>query len=351
MAAEGAYPFSTMRLPLGTQRSSPSRTGQSARAPGTWASYLSEQVTPFWRDHGWLDRALVWGWDEPGPVLGHRYASPQACAAHAAGVAYLTTGAPEQRIPARRVAIPWGRGTRSFTVPAHGTGNEFLWDDRGCDDVDIWAVLSRRFYGSFATPVEHRAHIDVSRERRAAIRTAQTRGASIWSLTYESVAGRGSAGYAATEPATDARVLGLWNALEGMDGTLYADGMASYGRLDPYRKLTQHGQHALVYPALTSTGEPVPSLRLENIRDGIEDADLARMVVARKGRAAFLAILRRQRIFSIRGQRVLLGCTSGCELVTATKYAWPRYRHDRGAGAALERVHTALLEALAPAPA
>jgi hypothetical protein len=266
-------------------------------------------------------------------------------------VAYLTTGAPAQRIRARRVSIPWGQGTRSFTIPAHGTGNEFLWDDRGCDDVDIWAVLSRRVYGSFATPVEHRAHIDTSRELRAAIRLARARGASIWSFTYESAAGRGSPGYAATEPATDARVFGLWNALEGLDGTLYADGMASYGTRDPYQSLLQHGQHVLVYPALASTDEPVPSLRLENVRDGIEDADLARLVVARSGRAALFAILARQHIFSIRGQHVLLGCTSGCKLVTTTKYAWPRYRHDPGTGAALERVHTALLEALAPAPA
>jgi len=293
----------------------------------------------------------VWGWDEPGPVYSRRYAAPQACAAHAAGVAYLTTGAPGQRIPARRVTIPWGKGTRGFTIPAHGTGNGFMWDDQGCDDVDIWAVLSRRFYGSFATPVEQRAHVDVQRELRPAIRTARARGASIWSFTYESMAGHGSPGYAATEPATDARVFGLWNALEGIDGTLYADGMVSYGGLDPYKALTQHGQHVLLYPALTSTDDPVSSLRLENLRDGIEDADLARLVVAQRGRAALLAILARERIFSIRGNRVLLGCTSGCDLVTTTKYAWPRYRHGAGTRAALERVHTALLKALAPLPA
>jgi len=146
-------------------------------------------------------------------------------------------------------------------------------------------------------------------------------------------------------------VFGLWNALEGMDGTLYADGMVSYGGLDPYKRLTQHGQHVMIYPALASTDEPVSSLRLENLRDGIEDADLARLVVARRGRPALLAILARQRIFSIRGNRVLLGCTSGCDLVTKTKYAWPRYRHGAGTNAALERVHSALLKALAPVPA
>ena len=75
------------------------------------------------------------------------------------------------------------------------------------------------------------------------------------------------------------------------------------------------------------------------------------MVVAQHGREALLAILARERIFSIRGGRLLLGCTSGCDLRTATKYAWPRYRHDAGTARALDRVHTALLAALAPPPA
>jgi hypothetical protein len=352
MAAEGAFPFNTMRLPIGTQHTPVSRTGQSPRRPETWATYLSSQVLPFWQAHGWSNRALVWGWDEPGPAYGRRYVAPQACAAHAAGVPYLTTAAPERRIAARRVTIPWGAGTRTYTVKAHGVDNEFLWDGQGCDDVDIWAVLSRRFYGSFATPVEQKGHIDAQHELSAAIRTARERGASIWSFTYEPVNhDLGSPGYAATEPVTDGRVLGLWNALEGADGTLYADGMTGYGDgVDPYTRLAQHGQHVLLYPALARDDEPVSSLRLESIRDGIEDADLARLVIARRGRARFLAILARERIFSIRGGRVLLACRSGCDLVGSTKYAWPRYRKDAGTAAALEGVHDALLEALAQRP-
>jgi Domain of unknown function (DUF4091) len=349
MAAEGAFPFTTMRLPIGTQHTPLSRTGQSPRRPQTWAAYLTGQVLPFWQAHGWLNRALVWGWDEPGPRYDRRYVALQACAAHAAGVRYLTTAAPERTIAARRVSIPWGQGTRAFTVKAHGDDNEFLWDGRGCDDVDIWAVLSRRFYGSFATPVEQKSHIDVEHELHGALDTARARGASIWSFTYEATThDLGSPGYAATEPATDGRVFGLWNALEGTDGTLYADGMTSYDDgVDPYRSLAQHGQHVLLYPALASGDEPVSSLRLESIRDGIEDADLARMLIARKGRAAYLAILQRETIFSIRHGRLLLACQSGCDLASSTKYAWPRYRHDAGTGAALERVHEALLAALA----
>jgi hypothetical protein len=353
MAAEGAFPFSTMRLPIGTQHTPVSRTGQSPRTPETWAAYLTSQVLPYWQAHGWLDRALVWGWDEPGPVYDRRYVAPQACAAHAAGVPYLTTAAPERTIPARTVTIPWGAGTRTYTVRAHGDDNEFLWDDQGCDDVDIWAVLSRRFYGSFATPVEEKGQIDAQHELAGAISTARARGAAIWSFTYEALRhDLGSPGYAATEPVTDARVFGLWNALEGTDGTLYADGMTGYDDgVDPYRSLALHGQHVLLYPALKSGDEPVSSLRLESIRDGIEDADLARLVIARRGRPAFLAILAHEKIFSLRGGRLLLACRSGCDLTGPTKYAWPRYRRDPGTGAALERVHEALLEALAAPPA
>ena len=250
MAAAGAHPFSTMRLPLGTQRSAASRTGQSARSPETWAAYLSEQVLPFWSARGWLDRALVWGWDEPGPAFGRRYVD-------AARPAPRTRPACRTSRPALRAAHPGaprddpvGQGTRSFTIPAHGVDNGFLWDDQGCDDVDIWAVLSRRFYGSFATPVESAARRSTSqRELRPAIRDgARARGASIWSFTYE--AGLGSPGYAATEPATNARVFGLWNALEGIDGTLYADGLTSYAGLDPYQRS----------PSRASTCSSIPPL-------------------------------------------------------------------------------------------
>jgi hypothetical protein len=124
----------------------------------------------------------------------------------------------------------------------------------------------------------------------------------------------------------------------------YEDGV------DPYRELARNGQHVLIYPALAAADEPVSSLRLESIRDGIEDANLARMVIARRGRLALLAILQRERIFSLRKGRLLLACQSGCDLVGPTKYAWPRYRRDTGTAAALERVHLALLEALAPTP-
>jgi len=102
----------------------------------------------------------------------------------------------------------------------------------------------------------------------------------------------------------------------------------------------------LVYPASSSYAEPVSSLRLEAIRDGVEDADLARLLVKRKGRGALARILQKERILSIRKGRVQLACTSGCDLVGGTKFAFPRYRQDAGTADALVRVHRALLRAL-----
>ena len=159
MAAEGAFPFTTMRLPIGTQHTPVSRTGQSPRQPGDLGGVPDRRTCcPFWQAHGWLEpRARV--------GLGRARARLRPPVRRAAGLRGARGGRPvpdDRRAradasPRAASTIPWGAGTRSYTVQAHGDDNEFLWDDQGCDDVDIWAVLSRRFYGSFATPVEQKA--------------------------------------------------------------------------------------------------------------------------------------------------------------------------------------------------
>ena len=329
-----------------------SRTGQSARAPGELDGVSRRSGAALLAEHGWLDRALVWGWDEPGSGLrppvrasaGLRRARGGRGVSHDRRSGAAHPGAPRDD--------PVGQGTRSFTIAAHGADNGFLWDDQGCDDVDIWAVLSRRFYGSFATPVEQArtstrsASCSPRSARRA--RGARRSGASPTS--------RGRARFARATPPrsrpTDARVFGLWNALEGMDGTLYADGMVSYGGLDPYQRLTQHGQHVLVYPALASSrgAGPVaparePARRHRGRRSGAHAS--WRGAVARAARDPRA----RAHLLDPRGP-LLLGCTLGLR-------SRRRRRSTRGPAtamaparaAALERVHTALLEALAPAPA
>ena len=169
MAAEGAYPFSAMRLPLGTQRAARLAHGPVPSLPRGLDRLPDRRVLPFWREHGWLDRALVWGWDEPGPVYGRRLSRRRPAPRMRRAWPISRPARRRGAFPARRVTIPWGQGTRSFTIRAHGEANGFLWDDQGCDDVDIWAVLSRRFYGSFATPVE---------QARTSTRSASCRAAS-----------------------------------------------------------------------------------------------------------------------------------------------------------------------------
>ncbi len=330
MAAEGTNPYSTMRVPLDTQHVGASeRTGIRATDPSSWAGFLRHVVVPFWQAHGWLDRAVVWGWDEPGSAAARRYVGPQACAVHraGAGLRYLVTASPL----------------------SEGVGEDrLLFDGRGCDDVDIWAVLSRRWYGTWSTGLEVRAHADVEHRLERLVARARARGARIWSYTYES--GLRSPGYSATEPPTDARLFLIWNALAGASGTLYADGMTSYGRDDPYSRLTDRGQHVLIYPARRPDDDPVPSLRLEALRDGIEDANLARAFIARHGRRALARLVGRRGLLSIRNGRVLLACTNGCDLRGPTRFAWPRYRTGGGTVQALSHLHRDLLAGLASPP-
>jgi len=349
----GQFPFGTMRLPVDTQRANDPLTGLSPRKPEGWVPYLRRHVVPFWESEGWLSRSVVWGWDEPGEVHDREVIGRQACAVHETNDAtrYMVTASPKRNVAPRVVRVAWGKSHRSYTLRGTGGGNPQLWDGRGCDDVDVWVVLARRFYGTFATPLEQRAGIDASRELQPAITKAKERGASIWSYTYSASLSAGSPGYAAGEPETNPQVFMLWTAMEGMDGTLYGDGMMTYGKRDPFSSLAKRGQSVLVYPASQPASEPVSSLRLEAIRDGVEDANLVRMVAEKKGWKRVRALMAKERVFAMKGGKVQLSCTMGCDLGGRTKFSWPKYRTDRGTALALDRLHRALLAELATAPA
>jgi hypothetical protein len=79
---------------------------------------------------------------------------------------------------------------------------------QGGDDVDIWTVLSRRYYGQYDAP----------REKLAAIRAVRRAGKTVWSTTYDGISG--SPRYTLTEPLSNPRMFLLWNALEDIPGTL-----------------------------------------------------------------------------------------------------------------------------------
>jgi Domain of unknown function (DUF4091) len=295
--------FSALRIPISSNRTAEHNyiAQLSPFRPETWCDYL-RNVHAFWSQHEVLGSgslAYVFGYDEPGPA-GHRLVARQAKAVHACfpgGLALMT-----------------GNPTRA---------NAFLWDGKGGDDLDVWTVLSRRYYGTWTGPVDRRAGKSRSRAYLATIDKVRARGGMVWSYTYTGTAGTPS--FAATEPLSDPRMLFLWTALEGIHGVLYAQGMTGYRGANPLESVGT-GESVLVYPGPSG---PMPSARLEQIRDGIEDWAILDLVRKRHGAAEVRAILGKAGLFSTSRARVRLACNLGCELKSSTKFAWPLW--SRGA--------------------
>jgi len=309
--------FSAMRIPVSSQRASSGNViaGLSPAEPQTWCPYL-QAVHSFWQQHGWLNGRLPYLYtaDEPGPA-GMKLVAQQAKVGHSCfpGSKMLVTGNPT-------------------------AANRFVWDDKHGDDVDIWTVLSRRYYGEFTSPG---AKINRARQNLALIDAARKAGKTIWSYTYSAVAG--SPGYAAIEPLADPRMLLLWNTFEGLTGTLYTDGVTTYTTANPLQAVASGGISVLLYPGPNG---PIPSARLEQIRDGIEDWAIFNAVRAKHGAAAVRSILTGAGLFSGSAKGAKLACTLGCELKSPTKYSWPAWSHDATTPERIERAHLAALTLL-----
>jgi hypothetical protein len=308
MVKENQSGFATMRIPISNQRASAHNriAGISPFEPDTWCDYL-RSVRDFWQQHGWLDGRIpyLYTLDEPG-AEGMKFVAQQATAGHKCfpGARMLVTGNPSEN-------------------------NRFLWDGKGRDDVDIWSVLSRRWYGQFNDPSDK---LDL-------ITRARTAGKMIWSTTYTGVPG--TPGYTATEPLSDPRMFLLWNALEGIKGTLYAQGMTSYFKGNPLDSVASNGEYVLIYPGQSG---PIASARLEQIRDGIEDWDVFDVVRRKRGLSAVRTILANAGLFSATADGVKLACTLGCDLYGNTKYSWPQWSHDAATAAKIERARLAALK-------
>ncbi len=307
MVRQNEQPFATMRIPISNQRASARNriAGISPFEPDTWCGYLGS-VRGFWEQHGWLDGRVpyLYTLDEPGPE-GMKLVARQAEVGHRCfpGSKMLVTGNP--------------------------TGaNRFLWDDRHGDDVDIWAVLSRRYYGQSLHP----------RDKLASISKARSAGKEVWSTTYTGI--RGTPGYSAAERLSNPRMFLLWNALEGIRGTLYAQGMTSYGSGNPLEGLADNGEHVLIYPGPRG---PIPSARLEQIRDGIEDWSILDAVRRKDGSSAVRSVLAGAGLFSATPRRVTLACRKGCALPGPTEYSWPQWSHDAATARKIERARVRAL--------
>jgi hypothetical protein len=303
MVKQNPSSFASLRIPISNQRASARNriAGISPYELGPWCDYL-RAVRSFWDEHGWLAGRLsyLYSLDEPGPA-GMRIMAQQSATLHRCwpGSRQLVTGNP--------------------TI-----ANRFLWDNKGGDGVDIWAVLSRRYYGRYNDP----------RANFGPIAQARKAGKMIWSSTYTGV--DGSPGYSAAEPLSDPRMFLLWNALEGIQGTLYAQGLTSYTKGNPLDAVATNGESVLVYPGADG---PVASARLEQIRDGIEDWDLLDLVRRKRGLAGVRMILGDAGLFSVTRDRVELACNVGCELHGPARYSWPQWSHDAATAQKIEAAH------------
>jgi len=308
-----------MRVPISSNRTAPANriAGLDPSAPEHWCDYL-RSVRGFWEQRGWLSRSTpyLYASDEP-DLAGQRVVAKQSKALHECwpGARTMMTGNPD----------PSG-------------SNAFLFDGKGGDDLDIWTVLTRRFYGRFTSPSGQR-----NRQREVAASIKRVRKtASVWSYTYSGVPG--TPGLGATEPLSNPRVLLLWNALEGLDGLLYGQGTTSYrGGGNPLDALPHGGEFVLVYPGRTG---PVPGARLEQLRDGIEDWALFNALAERSGRARVRTVLGRAGIFSTDRRGTTLACHLGCTLKSSTKFSWPRWSHDATTARRIEQAKLAALRLL-----
>jgi hypothetical protein len=308
--------FSALRIPISSNRTAEHNyiARLSPFQPETWCDYL-RRVHAFWSQNGALGSALpyVFGYDEPGPS-GQRLVARQAKAVHGCfpGGKQLMTGNPSAR-------------------------NAFLWDGKGGDDLDIWTVLSRRYYGTWSSPALTRAGGTRGRDYQRALDKVRARGKMVWTYTYTGTPG--TPGLAATEPLSNPRMLFLWTALEGVQGLLYAQGATSYTKESPFASIGT-GEKMLLYPGPSG---PLPSARLEQIRDGIEDWAVYDLVRRKHGAGAVRGVLGAAGLFSASRAGVRLACNLGCELGSTTKYAWPRW--SRGATTP-RRIEAAKLAAL-----
>jgi hypothetical protein len=306
--------FAAMAIPISNNRTSPSNyiAGLSPNHPETWCSYL-KSVHAFWQQHGWTSSLpYAYGMDEPG-LAGMRVVAKQASAVHSCfpGGKAIVTGNPSQN-------------------------NSFLWDG-GNDDVDAWVVLANRYYGQYTNPKQSRAGISYARNKQKVIDAVRARGKMIWTYTYPNTR---TPGFTATEPLSNSRMLFLWSALENIRGVLYGEGTTNY-KGNPFESVAQNGAFVLLYPGKES---PVPSARLEQIRDGIEDWDILQIARQKRGAGAIQTILGAG-LFSADAAGVKLGCTIGCPVKTATPFSWPTYSQDGSTPGKIEQAKAQALKA------
>jgi hypothetical protein len=218
--------------------------------------------------------------------------------------------------------------------------NRFLWNG-GKDDVDDWVVLASRYYGQYTNPLQSRRGASHATQNLRLINAARRRGKQIWAYTYDA-ASHSTPGFTAAEPLSDPRTFVDWTALEGITGLLYGQGTTTYPtKGNPLVSNDKEaGSYALVYPG---RNEPIPSARLEVLREGIEDWEILNIVRHKYGDASVRHLL--SGLFSTTSAGAKLGCTIGCPLKTRTPYSWPTWSHTAATPQKVAQMRVAALRA------
>jgi hypothetical protein len=304
--------FASMWIPVSNNRWSPSTYvgGLSPFKPQSWCAYL-RSVRGFWQKNGWLGSyPYLWGMDEPG-LTRYRVVEKQAREAHScfSDSHVIVTGRPTAE-------------------------NRFLWNG-GPDDVDDWVVLASRYYGQYTNPAQSRRGVSHATQNLKLIDAVRRRHKQVWAYTYDA-ASHSTPGFTASEPLADPRMFVDWTALEGITGLLYGEGTTTYSKGNPLVSNDKAaGSYVLVYPGRTG---PIPSARLEVLREGIEDWEIINVVRHKHGAAAVKRLL--SALFSPK-----LGCTIGCPLKTSTPYSWPTWSHDASTPQKIAQMRAAALRA------
>jgi hypothetical protein len=239
----------------------------------SWATignYL-EQVTRTYKDNGWEKKAYVYVLDETTHTWEERLAERYARVAHAASaksgyrVRFLLTDDP-----------------RPHSLGGVKNANTFL-----NDDVDIWCLRYYYFFGRIPT-----------------VRDRQRAGSEIWWYSYPNGSVARTPSFVIDKPHIDSRAWGWLMQQWNVDGLLnygfnrWGKATSGEGWRDPYQnplslikgRLRCNGDTCLVYPGYYPRyglndpyAAPVSSLRLEALRDGLEEREYMKQAVALGG--------------------------------------------------------------------
>ena len=275
----------------------------------------------FWRSHGWLGDSV------PTSTAWTSRAPPGS-------------GSSRARRERLHSCFPGGRQLMTGRPTAN---NRYLWDGRNGDDLDIWVVLLRRWYGRFTVPARS-VTANRARENLHRHRDVRRRGKDVWSYLYTGVAG--TPGFRALEPLSNPRMFLLWNALEGHRRGPLRPG---HDELQAVGEPARSGRPRRRASSFSTPGAAARSRAPASSRSatGSRTPALFRLLRSRQRAPAVRRILGGAGLFSAGAKGVRLACNIGCELKSRHAYAWPLWSHDASTPGRIESAKAQLLARLA----